>query len=133
MGPMDRRQYLRTAAVGALSAAFGEGTGSKIRTGILGVQHSHLRDKLQAMYRNPDYDVVSVSEPDAETRRAHADDPLLSRLRWVSMDDLLGDKSLDLIVFEGEVRDAVPFGMRVLEAGKHLHLEKPPANKMAPF
>src|SRR5262249_18837778 len=66
-------------------------------------------------------------------RRAKGASPLFQGLRWLSMDDMLGDKSLDLVVFEGEVRDAVPFGMRVLDAGKHLHLEKPPTNKMQPF
>ena len=45
---------------------------------------------------------------------------------------MLNDKSLDLVVFEGVVQDAVPFG-NVLDAGKHLHLEKPPTNKMEPF
>ena len=53
--------------------------------------------------------------------------------RWVSMDALLGDPALDLIVFEGEVRDAIPWGTKVIEAGKHLHLEKPPTNKLKPF
>ncbi len=105
----------------------------RIRTGILGVQHSHLSGKLQAMIDNPDFDVMAVCERDETTRRAHAGDPLLKPLRWMSIDEMLADKTLDLIVFEGVVKDAIPFGMRVLEAGKHLHLEKPPTNRMEPF
>ena len=119
------------AATGSVLAA--QGASSRIRTGILGVQHSHLGGKLQAMLDNPDYEVVSVCEPDEATRKSHAGNPRLRTLKWVSMSDMLSDASLDLIVFEGEVKDAIPWGMRVLEAGKHLHLEKPPANRLEPF
>jgi predicted dehydrogenase len=127
---MDRRHFLGAATAGAALA--GAATG-KIRVGILCIQHSHLRDKLKAMTNNSDYELVSVCEPDEATKRSKGGDPGLQGMRWVSMDDLLGDKSIDLVVFEGEVRDAVPFGKRVLDAGKHLHLEKPPTNKLEPF
>ncbi len=125
---IDRRRFLAGAIAAQALAA-----GGRVRTGILGVEHSHLGGKLQAMYGNPDYEVVSVCEPNEATRRARSGDKALSRLRWVSMDEMLADRTLDLIVFEGEVKDAVPFGKRVIEAGKHLHLEKPPTNRMEPF
>ncbi|MBI4909367.1 MAG: Gfo/Idh/MocA family oxidoreductase [Acidobacteria bacterium] len=118
----------------AASAAAGVMQGQKkVRTGILGIQHSHLAGKLQAMNGNPAFEVVSVCEPAAGTRKAKSGDAQLTRLRWVSMEEMLADRSLDLIVFEGEVKDAVPLGKRVLQAGKHLHLEKPPTNKLEPF
>jgi predicted dehydrogenase len=129
---MNRRNFL-TVAGASLAPAIVKGAPSRIRTGILCVQHSHLAGKLKAMRENPDYEVVAVCEPDEATRARHSSGPLLDGLKWVSMDDLLGDKSLDLIVFEGEVKYAIPFGKRVLDAGKHLHLEKPPTNKLEPF
>jgi predicted dehydrogenase len=132
MKAIDRRQFL-TAAGTVASAALAETAKNKIRTGILCIQHSHLNEKLKVMRNNPDYELVSVCEPDGATRRSKGANPALEHLRWISIDDMLGDKSLDLIVFEGEVKDAVPFGTRVLDAGKHLHLEKPPTNKMEPF
>jgi predicted dehydrogenase len=133
MADMNRRNFLAAASTGVASRALAATAPGKIRVGILCIQHSHLNEKLKAMYNNADYEVVSVCEPDEETKRSKGSNPLLQRLRWVGMDDMLSDKSLDLIVFEGEVKDAVPFGMRVLDAGKHLHLEKPPTNKMEPF
>lgn len=105
----------------------------KIRTGILGIQHGHLGGKVEAMRNNPAYELAAVCEPDDTTRRARGELAGLRGLPWVSMDELLGDASIELIVFEGEVKDAVPFGKRVIEAGKHLHLEKPPGNRMGPF
>ncbi len=133
MEDLNRRQAIGSVTAGLTFANLAPATTGKVRTGILCIQHSHLSAKLQAMYGNPDYEVVSVCEPDGATRERRGVDPLLKRLRWVSMDEMLGDSSLDLIVFEGEVKDAINYGKRVLEAGKHLHLEKPPANKLEPF
>ena len=133
MTHIHRRHFLAAAGASVASAALGDTVPSKIRVGILCIQHSHLNEKLKVMTSNSDYELVSVCEPDEATKRSKGGNPLLQRLRWVSMDELLGDKSIDLIVFEGEVKDAVPFGKRVLDARKHLHLEKPPTNKMEPF
>ena len=128
-----RREFFGALAAGFTSLAHSQPPRRPIRTGILGIQHSHLTGKLQAMYGNPAYEVVAVCEPDESTRRVRGQQELFQRLRAVSLDEMLADKSLDLIVFEGEVKDAVPFAKRVLGAGKHLHLEKPPTNRLEPF
>ena len=130
--PLMARRTLLAAPIAA--SALASAVTGKVRTGILGVQHGHLKGKLQAMLDNPKYEIVSFSEPDPATR----DDFIKSwsgdySPNWVSMDTLLGDPTIDLIVFEGEVRDAIPWGTKVIEAGKHLHLEKPPTNKLEPF
>ena len=133
MTHVNRRQAIQAVSGVLGAAALGRGSQTKVRTGILCIQHSHLKGKLEAMYGNPDYEVVSICEPDSPVRKEHGSDPLFQRLRWVSIDEMLSDKSLDLIVFEGEVEDAIPYGKRVVNAGTHLHLEKPPANRMEPF
>ncbi len=127
---MNRRHFLAATAAGAWP---GSAAPKKIGTGVLGIQHSHLEGKMAAMRDNPAYELVAACEPDPATRKARARNPMFRGLRWVSTDELLEDDSLDLIVFEGEVRDAVPFGKRVVAAGKHLHLEKPPGDRLEPF
>lgn len=133
MIPLNRRNFGRSLLAAAASAMAAFGAPKKIRAGILGVQHSHLSGKLQAMRGNPAYEVVSVCEPDGPTQREHASNAMFAGLRWFPLDEMLADPSIDLIVFEGEVADAVPFGKKVLAAGKHLHLEKPPTNRLGPF
>ena len=108
-------------------------TPPKVRVGILGIQHSHLTGKMQAMGPGSAFEMVSVCEPDEAMRREKGRLPLFNGLGWTSVEDMIGDQSLDLIVFEGLVKDAIPLGKRILEAGKHLHLEKPPGNTLAPF
>ncbi len=127
---MDRRDFLTASLAVPLAGAQG---GSKIRTGILGIQHGHLTGKVGAMRNNPAYELVAVCEPDPATRRDRGDIEVLRGLPHVSLDEMLADTSIDLIVFEGEVKDAIPYGRRIIEAGKHLHLEKPPTDEMKPF
>ncbi|MCW5979935.1 MAG: Gfo/Idh/MocA family oxidoreductase [Bryobacteraceae bacterium] len=127
---MHRRKFLQAAAAGAGAALASD---RKIRTGILGIQHSHLAGKIMAMRGHPAYELASVCEPDEATRKARQGEEFLGGLKWVTLDQMLEDSSLELIVFEGEVKDAIPFARRVIEAGKHLHLEKPPGDRLEPF
>ena len=121
---MNRRVLLHGAAAMAASAA-----GGPVRSGMLGTQHSHAAGKLKAMKDSPDYEVVGVCENDAAART----NPQFSGVRWMSEAELLGDASIQLIVVECAVSEAVPWGRKVIDAGKHLHLEKPPGNAWAPF
>jgi len=128
---MTRRTFLTASTVAPAMAA---AVGRKVRTGVLGVQHGHLKGKLRAMLDSPKYEVVAFCEPDLATREDFIKSwPGGDSLNWISMDALLGDPTIDLIVFEGEVRDAIPWGAKIIEAEKHLHLEKPPTNKLEPF
>ncbi len=131
---IDRRDFLRYASVAAAGSLPAPGAiRGPIRTGLLGTQHSHVRGKLQAMKQSADYQVVSVCEHDPAVRSPSQKDPLYQDLRWVSEEELLGDPSLALIVVECRAWEAVPWAKKVIAAGKHLHLEKPPGNEWAPF
>lgn len=89
--------------------------------------------KLRFMRESADYEVVAAAEREAAQRRRRANHELFRGVPWVSEDEILSDSSINAIVFEGEVADAVPTALRALDAGKHVHLEKPPTNKMEPF
>ncbi|HYI97350.1 MAG TPA: Gfo/Idh/MocA family oxidoreductase [Bryobacteraceae bacterium] len=131
---MNRRDLLRQASAGLVLplAAQAAGQGS-VRAGIFGTGHSHTTGKLKAMQDSPDYEVVGVCETDAEAKAKAQKDPRFRGLRWMSEDELLRDPSIQMIVVECNVWDAVPMGAKVISAGKHLHLEKPPGNTLEPF
>ena len=145
MKAIERRDFLRTAGA-AVVAASNTAAGAvasrapinrAIRAGIYGTQHGHLHGKLKAMLDSPDYEVTGIYEPVPEARERLKNDPrykdLIQGIPWVSEDQLLGDSSIDLIIVECRVWEAIPWGRKVIDAGKHLNLEKPPANKMEPF
>jgi predicted dehydrogenase len=123
----NRREFMAMAMAGPAA-------GRRIRTGLLVTHHGHLDGKLQVMLRSPDYEVVSACEPDEAIRRRRQSQAGFRDLKWVSEEELLADKSIELILVETLApADAVPYGKKAIAAGKHLHLEKPPGNRMAPF
>jgi predicted dehydrogenase len=133
MKPIERRDFLKTAGA-ALAAASGTAAATgKIRAAILGTQHSHVGGKLAAMLESPDYEVVSVCEHDPEVQKRQAANKLFQGLPWVPEEQLLGDSSIQLVVVECKPWEAVPWGKKVIAAGKHLHLEKPAGDKYEPF
>ena len=133
MKRMDRRDFLvTTGALGALASATTRADG-KIRTGILGTQHGHFRGKLEAMQKSPDYEVAAVCEPDPAALAKMKQDSRYAGLPWVSEKELLGDPAIQLVVVECKFWEAIPWGRKVIDANKHLHLEKPPGSAIEPF
>ena len=57
-----RRLFLQTVGAAALSSQAKPAAG-KIRTGIFGIHHGHLRSKLRALKSLPEFEVVAVHEP----------------------------------------------------------------------
>ena len=133
MKKMDRRDFLvTTGALGALASATTRADG-KIRVGMLGTQHGHFQGKLATLQASPDFEVLAVCEPDPAALAEMKKNSRYAGLRWVSESELLGDPSIQLIVVECKFWEAIPLGRKVIDANKHLHLEKPPGSEMEPF
>jgi len=131
---MNRRHFLQYASAGSMPlVAQGAPAPGVVRAGILGTQHSHTAGKLKAMKDSPDYEVAGICENHPEARARAQRNPQFQGLRWMSEEELLGDRSLRLIVVECAVWEALAWGRKAIDAGKHLHLEKPPGNEWAPF
>jgi predicted dehydrogenase len=135
MKRMDRRNFLvTTGAFGALASASVQARAEDaIRVGFLGTQHGHFSGKLAALQASPDYEVVAVCEPDPTALAEMKSDSRYAELPWVSEDALLGDASIPLVVVECKFWEAIDLGRKVIDAGKHLHLEKPPGSALEPF
>ncbi len=131
--PIDRREFLMAPGLALAAAPAAGEAGGRIRAAVLGTQHGHVRGKLQAMIDSPDYEVACICEHDPGVQRTQAADPLYKGQKWVSEDELLGDGSIDLVVVECKPWEAIPWGRKVIEAGKHLHLEKPAGDTYEPF
>jgi predicted dehydrogenase len=131
---MDRRKFLQHTSAGVLTAMAANAAVSKIRTGMLGTKHSHFGGKVKAMMDAPaDYEIVAVVENDPAAKARAQKDPRLASVRWMSEQELLNDRSINLIVVECNAWEALPWGKKVIDAGKHLHLEKPPGNDWGAF
>ncbi len=130
---IDRREFIISSGAAMAAASTAKAAEAKIRAAVLGTQHGHVRGKLQAMIDSPDYEVVCICEHDADVQSKQAVDPLYKGQTWVSESELLSDQSIDLVVVECKPWQAIPWGQKVLAAGKHLHLEKPAGDTFEPF
>jgi len=129
---MDRRKFLQNTSAALLTTVTANAAISKIRTGMLGTGHSHFGGKLKAMLDSPDYEIVGIVDNTGAKER-WLKDPRLASVRWMSEQEMLKDSSINLAVVECSAWEALPWGRKVIDAGKHLHLEKPPGNEWGPF
>lgn len=140
----DRRRFLAsTAGAGALSVAtswLGPGAAAngppaeRIKIGQIGIGHNHASAKMATFRKLPDYfEVVGVVEPSAEWRSKRGMDPAYRGLNWMTEEQLLNTKGLAAVAVETDVCDLVPTAARCVEAGMHLHLDKPGGESLPPF
>lgn len=116
---MDRREFLAATAGAAVAAA--APPPARIPIGFLGAAHSHAIDKVKVVLESPDFEMVGACEESPAARAA------LEKLGVKLLDrGALLDRCRAVAV-ESAVRDHAAGGRLAVEAGKHVHLEKPPA------
>lgn len=117
---MQRRSFLAGAGAALAQAQ------RRLKIAFLGVAHSHGPDKLRIALTSPEWELIGVWERDpqaaAVAQKAGA--------RLLSRDEVL-QSDADVIAIESEVKPHSELAIAALQAGKHLHLEKPPADNMA--
>lgn len=128
---MLRRSFLILAAgaVGAPGRGFPSPQKNPVSIGWLGASHSHAASKLEVLRSSPDWRLVGICERDPKLQEALRK----QGIAILSRDELLRHPEIQVIAVESPVRGHAADGLAVLEAGKHLHLEKAPAGNMAAF
>jgi predicted dehydrogenase len=123
---MTRRDFV-CAAAGAAAARGAQP--AKTRIAFLGVKHSHAWEKVRVVRESPQYELAGVWAEDepAARRYREAGVPLLDQRA------LLEDGSIQVVAVESEVKDHARHARMAVEAGKHIHLEKPPAANLGDF
>jgi predicted dehydrogenase len=121
---MHRRFFLSTALAAASARAV-----AKLRIGFLGGSHVHAVGKARVLLENPGYELAGVCEESPAARTAYA----RLGVRLLSREQLLNDASIPVIAVESEVKDHARDARQALEAGKHVHVEKPPAATLDEF
>ena len=101
----------------------------RIRIAFLGGSHSHASDKVDVVRENRTYELVGLwdSNPEVASRYVQRGVRLLDRA------EILDDDSIDVIAVESDVPNHAQDAIDSLRAGKHVHVEKPPADNLAAF
>lgn len=89
---------------------------------------------MQAMRAaGSDWDVAGIVEPDANRRTATASAKTYSGVPLVAEAALLQMRDVKAVAVETAIEDSCATALRVLRAGKHVHLDKPGALNHAEF
>ena len=142
--PLPRRDFLRqtgaTASVLVSAMALRPHSSSaadadrRVKVGQIGTAHSHAADKIGALRKlTDDFDFVGVVEPNAALRAQAERNPAYSGVAWMSEEQLLATPELKVVAIETGIPDLVPTAARCIAAGKHIHLDKPGGDSLAPF
>jgi predicted dehydrogenase len=129
---VTRREFIKTAAAaGALGLTIlPNGLASeapmkeRIPIGFLGATYSHGPDKIRLTMRSPDWEFVGVCDI-TEAGRAICrglDAKLVTRQQLF--------EQARVVAVESDVPQHAEHALLALQAGKHIHLEKPPAMKL---
>lgn len=128
---MNRRDFLLTgsAALGALATGVHalEPHQRPLRIGFLGASHSHAAQKVKLVRESADWTFLGVCEESPSRREKYGN----QGIRLLSQEELL--KEAEVVVVESAVRHHARHAKLALEAGAHVHVEKPPAHTLADF
>lgn len=129
--PYNRREFLGASlALAATCLAPNQTqnaeTSRKIAAGFLGVGYSHFRDKHKLISESNDWRLVGLCEEDAAVRAKGPEGA-----RWLSAEQLFAEA--EVVVVESAVKDHARDAKRALLAGRHVHVEKPPADTLEGF
>jgi predicted dehydrogenase len=126
---MHRRKFLTTSALAIAGTATvsSQPAATRILAAQIGTGHSHAAGKMQAMRDLPDlYQITGICEPDDALWQRAVKNKAYADLTRAPLDQLLSSDA-KLVAVETLLEDAPAMAMRCLEAGKHVHLDKPGA------
>ena len=139
--PLSRRDFLTRSAsattaisVVALTQEKAFAASAKpIKIGQIGVGHSHAERNLEAYRNSPDFEVVGVVEPDEALRQDVAEKEAYRDLPWLTQEQLLNEPGLEAVAVETKVAGLLDAAELCVEAGKHVHLDKPAGESLPQF
>jgi predicted dehydrogenase len=98
----------------------------KVRIAQIGIAHDHASGFMESVRRLADvFEIVGVAEPDEANKQKFGGNAVYKDLRWMTVDDIFSDSSIDAVLVETDDWNLVPYGLECVKAGKHLHLDKP--------
>jgi predicted dehydrogenase len=116
---MKRRSFLLACG----STAFAASGSSTLRIGQIGTEHAHAAGKMTAMRSLTElWEVVGVTGPKG-----------YEGVKSMSVEELLSVPDLKVVAVETSIEASCEMARRCIEAGKHVHLDKPGALKHDEF
>jgi len=104
----------------------------KIKIGQIGIGHNHGEGKMLAVQKFPElFEVIGYAEENEEWVEKRGNLPCYKDLPRLSVEEII-EKS-DAILVECDVWNLTKVAKMCVEAGKHVHIDKPASGTLAEF
>lgn len=106
----------------------------RIKVAHLGIAHDHSTFTMECAKQHPEiFEIVGICEPDADMMEIYGKDPIYEGVNWMPMDEILNRKDIEAVFCEGHELRSVAQAQACIDAGKHVHLDKPGGIDIAQF
>jgi predicted dehydrogenase len=104
----------------------------KIRIGQIGIGHNHGESKMKAVRKFPElFEVVGYAEENERWVEKRGENKGYEGLTRMSVEQII-EKS-DAILVESDVWDLTKYAKMCVEAGKHIHMDKPASGTLEDY
>ena len=103
-----------------------------IKIGQIGIGHNHAEAKMRAVRKFPElFEVVGYAETDEEWVKKRGDLSAYKGLERLSVDEIIAKS--DAILVECDVWNLTEIAQKCIDAGKHIHLDKPASGTLTEY
>jgi len=140
MKTFSRRQFNRLSSAALLGAPFfstftgTEFLKNKLKIGQIGTAHSHAASKMATLRRLSNiFEIVGIVEPNKKLQNIARTKTEYQGLNWLTEQQLFEIAGIQAIAIETELDQLVPTSLRCIDAGLHVHIDKPPGKSLPEF
>jgi len=127
---MNRRIFLCSMLGSAVAtSSSSRAQEARIKIAFLGGSHSHAKAKVKVVQESPLYELVGLFEEDPQLQSSYRQ----AGVTLLERDRILNDRSIQAVAVESAVKDHAAHAKLALQAGKHVHVEKPPSDDLNAF
>lgn len=104
----------------------------RLKLGQIGIGHNHAEGKMLAARKFSElFEIIGYAEPSKEWVKERGSLPCYKNLPRMSVDEII-EKS-DVILTECDVWDLTKTAKKCIDAGKHVHIDKPASGTLREF
>ncbi len=105
---------------------------SKIKIGQIGIGHNHGEGKMSAVRKFPElFEVVGYSEKNTDWINKRAGLECYKDLPRLSAEEII--EKCDAVIVESDVWNLTKYAKMCVDAGKHIHMDKPASGTLEQF
>ncbi len=103
-----------------------------IKVGQIGIGHNHGEGKMLAVRKFPElFEVIGYAEENEEWVKTRGSLPCYKDIPRLSVNEII--EKADLVLVECDVWDLTSVAKKCIDAGKHVHIDKPASGSVSEF